>query len=117
MTVSRVYNEHPEDVIAVHFPASRAAAQVVLRQSVGEDTRSDFTWIRLVNGDLILGVFPQGEGYFGCERDVEADYQAAGGDGSPSDPYEDGLCDDKNPHADHWWTHTVSGRQTYCEGR
>lgn len=31
-------------------------------------------WIRLANGDLILGVFPCGETYFDIEKAVEADW-------------------------------------------
>lgn len=30
-----------------------------------EDTRSQWQWFRLPNGDLILGTFPQGDTYFG----------------------------------------------------
>lgn len=27
------------------------------------DGRSEFVWVRLLNGDLLLGVFPQGDTY------------------------------------------------------
>jgi hypothetical protein len=32
-------------------------------------TRSEWLWIRLATGDLILGVFPQDEGYFMFEKE------------------------------------------------
>lgn len=34
------------------------------------DTRSPWLWVRLANGDLILGCFPQGDLYLETERDV-----------------------------------------------
>jgi hypothetical protein len=41
----------------------------VLQQPVGTtDGRSNFMWIRLRNGDLILGVFPEGDTYFKYEE-------------------------------------------------
>ena len=66
-----------EPVIATCFPASLDAVNKVLEMVVGDDGRSDFQWIRLCNGDLILGVFPHGDGYFAVEPDVEADYRRA----------------------------------------
>lgn len=32
-------------------------------------TRSEFLWIRLANGDLILGVFPQDDAYLAFEQE------------------------------------------------
>lgn len=50
--------------LATICDASPTEVSFVLAQSPTEDDgRSDWCWIRLPNGDLILGVFPQGETY------------------------------------------------------
>ena len=41
------------------------------------DGWSPFVWIRLSNGDLILGTFPKGDTYMAQEETVDADYVAA----------------------------------------
>lgn len=50
-----------EFVIAETVPAG-AESKAVLWAPVN-DGRSGWTWIRLANGDLILGVYPLGETY------------------------------------------------------
>jgi hypothetical protein len=40
------------------------ALSVLFMRDDDEDGRSQFCWIRLVDGTLILGVFPQGETYY-----------------------------------------------------
>lgn len=72
----------PEKQIAHSFPANEAVVTVLLEMVVGDDTRSDFRWLRLQNGDLILGVFPRGDGYFEVETEVEFDYKRAERDGN-----------------------------------
>ena len=50
--------------LATSYPASPQEVEYVLSQATTDDDgRSDWRWIRLPNGDLILGVFPQGETY------------------------------------------------------
>lgn len=45
-------------------PASEAdAIQVLNADPHSMDGRSNWVWVRLQNGDLILGVFPQGDTY------------------------------------------------------
>jgi hypothetical protein len=52
------------------YPASPESVGTVLDASVDDDDgRSQFMWVRLGNGDLILGVFPQGDTYFATEGD------------------------------------------------
>jgi hypothetical protein len=62
-----------EDMSIGHFkPASDEAVQAVLAYDPDlpdGDTRSEWLWVRLANGDLILGVFPQDEGYFAHEQE------------------------------------------------
>jgi len=56
-------------------PASTdAVAAIAIADPNLEDgfTRSEWLWIRLANGDLILGTFPQDEAYFTYE--VEASF-------------------------------------------
>lgn len=56
---------------AVH-PASDESVREVMAQAAGtDDGRSEWTWLRLPNGDLMLGVFPRGETYFAVEVDAQ----------------------------------------------
>lgn len=51
-------------------PASEESVRVVLAADTESgDGRSEWLWIRLANGNLILGVYPQGETYFDTEED------------------------------------------------
>lgn len=54
-----------------HPASSEAVALVMSKIPWDEDGRSEWLWIRLENGDLILGVFPQGETYFAVEEDAD----------------------------------------------
>jgi hypothetical protein len=59
-----------EDGVALATIAPARKDQVDLILAASEDTedgRSEWLWIRLPNGDLILGVFPQGDTYFATE--------------------------------------------------
>lgn len=50
--------------IATSTPAVWKDVSHVLRAPTGtEDGRSDWHWLRLANGDLILGVYPRGDTY------------------------------------------------------
>lgn len=52
------------------MPALPESVQTVLAASEDdEDGRSEWLWVRLPNGDLILGVYPQGDTYFATEHD------------------------------------------------
>lgn len=58
-----------ENVVTI-YPAGPEAVLTVLDAGTGsEDGRSQWLWVRLGNGDLILGVFPQGDTYFATEHD------------------------------------------------
>lgn len=51
-------------LIATQKPASAEAVVKVLNTAVGDpDGRSGFKWLRLVNGDLILAIYPLGDTY------------------------------------------------------
>lgn len=65
-------DEDPKRVIAMVHPASQQSVEYVLKQPENTmDGRSSWVWIRLPNGDLILGVFPQGDTYFSVEKDAQ----------------------------------------------
>lgn len=70
------------------WPASIEATKTVMDMPIDDDGRSGFVWLRLANGDLILGVWPRGEGYFKMETAVEADYIAAEDNDSISHAYD-----------------------------
>ena len=62
-----------EQMIAIVATADPVIAQKVLDAHVDQGNefngRSEFKWIRLQNGDLILGVYPRGDTYFETEID------------------------------------------------
>lgn len=63
-----------EQVCAFVHPASRESVDYVLAQPADSDSmdgRSEFLWVRLQDGTLILGVFPQGATYEQCEIDAQ----------------------------------------------
>jgi len=63
------------DPLGIQFPASeKSVAAVLFAAPVGDDGRSEWTWLRLVNGDLMLGVFPQGRTYEKVESLVNSDF-------------------------------------------
>lgn len=49
--IGTLINAHPNDV------------ELVINSSLEDHGRSKWCWIRLSNGDLILGTFPQGDMY------------------------------------------------------
>lgn len=58
------------ELLATIMPAPRESVDLVLSQSEDElDGRSNWVWVRLQDGTLILGVFPQGDTYFATEKD------------------------------------------------
>lgn len=63
--------EDQKRTIATVHPASQTAVLYVLSQTTkGMDGRSPWVWLRLPNGDLLLGTFPQGDTYFAVEDDA-----------------------------------------------
>ena len=57
-------------LIGLRQPASEEMVTHVLSQSeTSGEGRSPWYWFRLSNGDLILGVYPQGSTYFDTETD------------------------------------------------
>lgn len=51
-------------------PASPEVAQTVLDATPGDiDGRSEWLWLRLANGALMLATFPRGDAYFATEAD------------------------------------------------
>lgn len=72
MSAHRVYDDDDKSrVIAMVHPASEASVQaVVTADPKSDDGRSPWMWVRLPNGDLILGVYPQGDTYLAVEEDA-----------------------------------------------
>lgn len=62
---------HANFTLATVHPAKAEVVDFVLSQPPGTaDGRSEYVWVRLQNGDLILGVFPRGDTYFAVEEDA-----------------------------------------------
>ncbi len=72
--------------VADCFPVrDTALVEHMLAQSEGHDTRSEWTWLRTADGDLIVGFFPSGETYESLENVVADDYDAAVKNGTHHD--------------------------------
>jgi len=76
LTAHHVYDDDdpsvPGRLIASIHPASKKIVKMVLKAKVNDhDGRSQFLWVRLPNGDLVLGVYPQAETYEACEKDAQ----------------------------------------------
>jgi hypothetical protein len=57
--------------IATVHPASPEYATEVLEAEIDNDGRSDWVWVNLANGDLLLGTFPRGLTYERIEKDAQ----------------------------------------------
>lgn len=74
MRRKRQWKEIVEDDVKGYWqePAPAKAVKLVLAAPVESKTqhdgRSQWLWIRLPDGDLILGVYPQGDTYFATEH-------------------------------------------------
>lgn len=67
-----------EHLIAQVFPANEESAiDAVIAEPDDSDGWSEWVWMRLANGDLILGRFPKGDTYFEQEDAVDKDYVKA----------------------------------------
>lgn len=49
-------------------PTPEAVNTFMLNQPVGDDGRSEWFWLRLVDGTLVWGCFPTGDAYFKHEE-------------------------------------------------
>lgn len=57
-------------VLASVRPASAESVGIVITADEDSpDGRSNWVWVRLANGDLILGLYPQGDTYMETEQD------------------------------------------------
>ena len=69
------YDDENGNAIAYIHPASSESIKTVLEAKEGsDDGRSEYVWLRLVNWDLILGVFPRGDTYMNVEEDAAFPY-------------------------------------------
>jgi len=72
MEAHDIIDQYDGKFVASVKPASPEMVKLVLgAPEEGYDGRSPWVWIRLCNGDLILGVFPQGDTYLNVERDAQ----------------------------------------------
>lgn len=73
------YNDTDRVYLGASWPASPNAVETIM--TMDEDNgRSEWRWLRLANGDLMLGVFPQADGadgYFATEVQREEDWHTA----------------------------------------
>lgn len=61
--------EWDENYYTVKSAAASAVTEVLDSKISDPDGRSQWVWVRLPDGDLILGIFPQGATYEGTQRD------------------------------------------------
>lgn len=77
--------------LGASWPASAKPVSDLLALPIG-DGRSEWRWLRLSNGDLMLGFFPQAngqDGYFLTEIDREEDWCTADTHDTMSEYMED----------------------------
>jgi hypothetical protein len=68
---TQVVEDNDGKEIAFIHPASDESVSLVINASIDSgDGRSDWVWVRLTDGTLVLGVFPQGDTYFAVEEDA-----------------------------------------------
>lgn len=63
-------HEMPMPIAYIHPASKKSVKKVLAATTKGQNGRSNWVWVRLPNGDLILGVFPQGETYEAVELDA-----------------------------------------------
>lgn len=82
-------NEKRRVLASVHRASKRSVKKVLDQKPGTDDGRSEWVWVRLANGDLILGVFPCGETYLAMEKDARfPDEKAA------FTSHDDDTCDE-----------------------
>lgn len=62
------------------YEASQEAADLILNAPMDEDGRSEWLWVVLENGDVLLACFPQGETYERIEPYISRDLEHYLGD-------------------------------------
>lgn len=80
-------------------PASRVSVDLVLSQDVTEEGRSEWLWLRLPNGDLMLGVFPRGATYESVE--VDASYRETEAESLEREARQEAMLDASPILAEH----------------
>lgn len=64
LTRHEIRDDEDGRLLATVEPATVAEMVAVVETPLGsDDGRSNWVWVRLANGDLILGCFPQGDTY------------------------------------------------------
>ena len=56
-----------EGELSIQDATPEAVALVLAADETSNDGRSQWVWVRLPSGDLVLGVYPQGDTYFATE--------------------------------------------------
>ncbi len=61
----RIYADADSEpgLVAIVAPANQAQAERLALMPIGDDTRGEWLWFRLANGDLVLGFYPCGDAY------------------------------------------------------
>jgi hypothetical protein len=63
MNYERILEDFERKFIGYVFPTKTEDVTAVIQSKIGDDGRSDWKFIRLSNGDLVLAVYPTGEMY------------------------------------------------------
>lgn len=64
-------NDNNRVLARIHPASEKSVALVLDADPLSNDGRSNWCWVRLPNGDLVLGVFPQGDTYCAVEDDAQ----------------------------------------------
>lgn len=66
--------DRSKEIARIHPATKRVVKRVLDKSKHDPDGRSNWMWLRLPNGDLILGVYPQGDTYEECAHDAQFPY-------------------------------------------
>ena len=67
----RAGNNTGQCIAYIADASAQAAADIIAADEGDENGRSQWLWVRLDNGDLLLATYPQGDTYFAHEEERE----------------------------------------------
>lgn len=64
-----IRGDNDSGFFAIKNAKPKSVADVLRKRANDDEGRSQWVWVRLPNGDVMLGVFPQGDTYSQHERE------------------------------------------------
>lgn len=78
-------SDQPKAYLGTLYPVTDPeTVEHLVAQPINDDGRSEWFWLRLANGDLMVGLFPRGDTYMGFEPETAEDWDKAAKAGTTS---------------------------------